>query len=821
MILRLPAFLLSSLLLSAWFVIGFPSLAQQQVPANQPMTNVQFPNTPVPVILLEYERLTGKRVIRDANIQDKTISIQTSGRMTYEDAARFIEESLILNGYAILETDVPNEMKIVAYNMDKKLTSEGLPVITMPSQLPESDVVVMYIMPLAHLTPEEAAELFANIVDLHPYGKITPLQNASAVVITENTTVIRQLIKLRDYLDVSMQQTVDRTFHLERADAAETVEALADVLGLDEVESTSNTSLTTTPDNQNPAGGQPTGAAGAVVSSLAQGSANYARPTAPKPRLRAMPWANKILVVATPADMEHIENLIAHLDAPYENSNYMRRKLSYISVADFLQIAGDIITRGLDDGGSSNQLSGQVGNNLQDQNRFGAQNIGTNTNGFGNSGSSGGAGNLGKAGADQAEPPQSIVIGKTLLIADNVQNQLIASGPPEHLFLINELLDTMDCRPDQIQISAVISQLNLGDDFEVGLDFFRSLDNLGTGNPPGVAGAFGSTGAPFLDVGTLTNANNLAGAGQGLTVYGQLSSYTDVVFRTLASTNRFKVLSRPTVYTVNNRLATIETGQRVAIPRNTLTSNDPGIVANNQVINSTIDYEDVVLRIDVIPLINENGEITLQIRQKNDNIIGQQNIGGNQVPTIGTQALGTTVMVQDGGMVLLGGLISEQDARTKSGLPLFFDFNLLGRVFGKTVDNIERQELLIFIQPKIIRSSSQHTSVDDDLINRTRIGEGARDFGDAGQDNLEVFESQDFNSPEKRIQFFNNLFKRKPKDETPRSSGGMSDPAGSSSNRAQEGEGYHTSPSPYGEAPASQGLQELPDVPDYRAVPIE
>ncbi len=820
MISRLPAFLLPCLLLFVWFATGSSSLAQQQVPANQPMTNVQFPNTPVPVILLEYERLTGKRVIRDANIQDKTISIQTSGKMSYEDAARFIEESLILNGYAILKTDVPNEMKIVAYNMDKKLTSEGLPVITTPSQLPESDVVVMYIMPLAYLTPDEAAELFTNIVELHPYGKITPLQNASAVVITENTTVIRQLIQLRDHLDVSMQRTVDRTFHLERADAEETVEALADILGLDESES----SPTTTPGGQNPAGGQPTGAAGAagaVVPSMAQGSANYARPTAPKPRLRAMPWANKILVVATPVDMEHIENLIAHLDAPYENSNYMRRKLSYISVADFLQIAGDIITRGLDDGEGSNQLSGQAGNNLQDQNRFGTQNNGTNTNGFGNSGSSGGAGNLGNAGADQAEPPQSIVIGKTLLIADNVQNQLIASGPPEHLFLINELLDTMDCRPDQIQISAVISQLNLGDDFEFGLDFFRSLDNLGTGNPPGVAGAFGSTGAPFLDVGTLTDVNNLAGAGQGLTVYGQLNSYTDVVFRTLASTNRFKVLSRPTVYTVNNRLATIETGQRVAIPRNTLTSTDPGVIVNNQVINSTIDYEDVVLRIDVIPLINENGEITLQIRQKNDNIIGQQNIGGNQVPTIGTQALGTTVMVQDGGMVLLGGLISEQDARTKSGLPLFFDFNLLGRVFGSTVDNIERQELLIFIQPKIIRSSSQHTSVDDDLINRTRVGEGARDFGEGERDNLEVFESQDFNSPEKRIQFFNNLFKRKPKDETSKSSGGASYPAGSSSSGDQGGASYYTSPPPYGEAPSSQGLQELPDVPDYRAVPVE
>lgn len=814
MISRLSASLSLYLSLSLWMTLVSQTSAQQQAPASQPMTNVQFPNTPVPVILLEYERLTGKRIIRDANIQDKTISIQTSGRMSYADAARFIEESLILNGYAILETGRPNEMKIVAYNLDKKLTSEGLPVLTIPSQLPESDAVVTYIMPLVYLAPDEAVELFTNIIELHPYGKITPLKNASAVVITENTTVIRSLIELRDHLDVSMQRTMDRTFHLERADAEETVEALADILGLNDTESASTTAPATEPQNTQPAGTT----AGVTAPSMASESTNNARPNAPKPRLRAMPWANKILVVATPVDMEHIENLISHLDAPYEKSNYMRRKLSYISVSDFLQIAGDIITRGLDDGKGANQISGQPQTGLQDQNRFGTPNdLGNGTNTFGNSGSGGTTGNLGKAGADQAEPPQSIVIGKTLLIADNVQNQLIASGPPEHLFLINELLDSMDCRPEQIQISAVISQLNLGDDFEFGLDFFRTLDNLGTGNPPGVAGSFGSSGIPFIDTSTLTNINNLAAAGQGLTVYGQLNSYTDAAFRTLASTNRFKVLSRPTVYTVNNRLATIESGQRVAIPRNTLTSSDPGLLANNQIINSTIDYVDVVLRIDVVPLINENGEITLQIRQNNDNIVATQNIGGNQVPTIGTQALGTTVMVQDGGMVLLGGLISEQDARTKSGLPLFFDLNLLGRVFGSTVDNIERQELLIFIQPKIISSSTQRSRVDEDMISRTQVGQGAREFGEGERDNLEVFESQDFNSPEKRTRFFNNLFKRKPKLENRNGSSGGSTPNSEQSSRED-----YTAPSADDiEGNSSNKLRELPEVPEYRAVPVE
>lgn len=742
-------------------LIGATSLsfltAQNPAPGNEPMTDVQFPNTPVPIILLEYERLTGKRVIRDSSIQGQSLSIQTSGKMSYSDAAEFIEKSFLLNGYAILKTEKEDEIKIVSYT-SKLPSSEGLPVITTPFQIPESDQVITYIMPLSYLSPDAAAELFESIVELHSYGKITPLQNASAVVITESSNVIRRLVELRDHLDVTPVKTMDRSFQLERADAEAVVEALIDILELDQ-DSTAG-GAAPGPNAQNTS---PTQTAGGALIPSQRGSSSFAKPTSPKPRVRAIPRANRVLVVASPSDMDYVANIIAHLDAPVENSTYMRRKLKYIQVSDVLQIAGDVIQRGLGDGDSGQgQLSGQQNNN-NNQNQFGNQNNGFNNSQSGlggNSSGSGSTGNLGNAGADQGVPPVSVVIDKTLLVADNAQNMLIASGPPEHLLLIEELLDTMDVRPDQIQISAVIAQLNLSDNFNFGFDFLRTLDNLGNGSTPGIAGSLGSTGGGLLDVSGLTDINNLLPAAQGLTLYGQINNHTDVVFTALENTNRFEVLQRPTVYTINNRQATIETGQRIAVPRSTLSSVDIDQGNNNQVVTANIDFEDVVLRIDVLPLINADGEITLQIQQRNDDIIGSTLIGNDEIPTIGTQVIGTTVMVPDGGTVLLGGLISQDDQKSENGIPLFANLPLVGRVFGNTSDSIMRQELLIFIQPTIIRNEHDRDYADQDMQDRTRVAPNAIEFANDESDNLDVFETPEFNSAEKRVHFFRDLFKK-------------------------------------------------------------
>jgi len=765
----------SSATLLAAFLLALsplPSDGQETAPSDAPgedLVTVQFLNTPIPVILLEYERYTGKRVIRDSTIQDQTLSIITSGDLSHEEAAQFIERSFLLNGYAILPTDHPDELKFVAY-ATKRPTTEGLPVITNPFQLPESDQIVTYIMPLTHLSPEAAAELFSTVVDPNSaYGRITPLQNASAVVITEKSSIIRRLLELRDHLDVSLVTTVDRAFQLQRADAEEVVGALNDILELGQ---------TTPGSGGNPSPGRPGDPAqdrperqerpvdpASGTSPTARGSSSYARPAAPKPRVWAIQRANRVLVMATPTDMEYISNIIEHLDAPVEHSSYLRRKLNYLPVGEFLQIAGDVILRGHRAGDGGAQISG--GNRsdgaAQQAGGFGDQDsaLSTQTGGRGGArGGGGGSGMLGSAGADQSAPPQSLVIDRTLLVADNIQNMLIASGPPENLRQIEGLIDLMDVRPAQIQISAVIAQLNLGDDFRFGFDFLRSLDTDGTGRPAGAAGSFNSGSSPLLDLSTLTDVNNLIPAPQGLTLYGQINPYTDAFFSALESTNRFKVLSRPTVYTVNNRQATIETGQRVAVPRSTLSSAGLDGNVNNQIITANIDFENVVLRIDVLPLINSDGEITLQIQQRNDEIIGSTRIGNDDIPTIGTQVLGTTVMTRDGGTVLLGGLISEEDRKTESGLPLFTNLPLVGRVFGNTRDRLARQELLIFIQPKIIRDEKDQNAADRDLATRTRVGYSADEFAVGERDNRAAFESQDFNSAEKRVHFIRDLFRR-------------------------------------------------------------
>ena len=87
---------------------------------------------------------------------------------------------------------------------------------------------------------------------------------------------------------------------------------------------------------------------------------------------------------------------------------------------------------------------------------------------------------------------------------------------------------------------------------------------------------------------------------------------------------------------------------------------------------------------------------------------------------------------------------------------------LVGRVFGSTKDELNRQELLIFIQPKVIRNESDRFFTDTDMKDRTRLAPEAEAFAENTDNNLDVFETQDFNSAEKRVFFFRDLFKKKP-----------------------------------------------------------
>jgi type II secretion system protein D len=700
---------------------------------------VSFPNFSVAEILNIYEQWTGKRIIRDVSILGAEISIETTHQLTRKEAAQFVEKTLLLNGYALVPSG-EDTLKIIAYAGGGQPNSEGLPMFTRAEDLPEGDDVVTFIMPLEFIVPEEAAQTLTQVFPPHSYGVVTPLTHAQALVITENSSTIRKMVEFREQIDVPPSKVEDRAFDLLRADAEEVVEALNAILELGEA-------------GQAGGGGQGGSAGGPTALQVQQngrvpltvetgGAGRGVGFQAVQPKIFAIPRANRILVVARPVDMVYIGSLIDHLDAPPEQAEILERRLNYMPVSTFLPIAGDTLQRGLrDEEGGNSQISGgeTTGTGTGARNTGGSTlggGFGSNSNsGFGNSGggsSSFGSNRSSLSLGDRDIGPQSIIVDKTMLVADNVQNILIASGPPEHLAIIEDLLDIMDVRPRQIRIHTVIAQLTLGNDLEFGFDILRTLETVGPdGTKYNGAGVFKSRSGlsqRILDPNTLDAVEGFLPAAQGLTLYGQINPYLNGYLSALEATNRFKVLSRPTIYTQNNREAVIFSGQRIAVPRSSSTSLDPNQNNTNQVVTSAIDFEEVLLRIEVLALINANDEITLTISQVNDDIVGTQNIGGNDIPTIGTQALETTVILQDGATVLLGGLVSEEETDTQSGLPLLVNIPYLGRLFGSTNTAVQRQELLIFIQPEIIDDVSDLQRSDHNYDRRMELTEDALDF---------------------------------------------------------------------------------------------
>ncbi len=136
-----------------------------------------------------------------------------------------------------------------------------------------------------------------------------------------------------------------------------------------------------------------------------------------------------------------------------------------------------------------------------------------------------------------------------------------------------------------------------------------------------------------------------------------------------------------------------------------------------------------MLELEVLPLINSSDEVTLEISQRNQNIIGQTQISGNQVPILSTQSLNTSVRLPNRGIVVLGGIVQEEDSDNVNGLPFLSKIPIIKRLTGSTNISKVRRELLIFLQPTIIESSNDLIDANIEKVSPTVVGEEALEIG--------------------------------------------------------------------------------------------
>jgi type II secretion system protein D len=629
-----------------------------------------------------------------------------------DDAIAIIESSLLMNNYSIVPVD---DQTIKILGPSRAPRTEGLPLLSEIQSLPaDGDKVLSFYKPLAFISPEEAIAVVQGVVQINAYGSVVPVPNTNAIILTDKTPVIRKALGILDLIDVEPARVVTEFVQLQRANAERVVEILDEMFGKEDPAKAKGPNTQQTPANpQNPEALQAAG--------TTSGARYENRLISGKAKFLADKRTNRILVVTRVENYRYVRDVISQLDSAGNFEQPFTRILNYVPVNDVFPVLTDMLS---DPDSEKEGGTGQTGQN-------GSNNNPLNQNA--NNNSSGGLGGMGGDGISKPDrlgnesqqgAPQSATIGEIRVIADNNSNSIIIFGPPESKARAKQILDLLDTRPKQVYLAVVIGQLRLTKGVDYGVSYlirnkgFQPLNNL-LGNSD-ASGAAATSLSPsllpssvFPNAASIVNPSSLATNGlsslAGLTIYGTIADSVDVFARFLENTDRFRTLSRPVIYTTNNRKATILSGQKVPVPTQSLTSaTGGGISGNGSAITSNIQYQDVVLKLEVIPLINSDREVNLIIAQTNDNVIGTDTISGNKVPIISTQEITTSVRVPNGATIVLGGLISEDKERGVEGMPYISEIPVVGSLLGgRTQSKVRKNELIVMIQPFVVDSNHE------------------------------------------------------------------------------------------------------------------
>lgn len=281
--------------------------------------------------------------------------------------------------------------------------------------------------------------------------------------------------------------------------------------------------------------------------------------------------------------------------------------------------------------------------------------------------------------------------GAIRVIADEKLNALLILASPSDYRLVQSALDRLDVVPLQVLIEATILEVRLNDELQFGVQWFYE-DGHNSFNFARDAAPFagGVTGAGFSYFFTAKNLRATVNA---------LDSITDV-----------KVVSSPRLMVLDNETARLQVGDQVPVA----TQSSRDITNPDAPIVNSIQLLDTGVILEVTPRVNANGLVILDILQEVSDAVTTESSGIDS-PTIQKRNVKSSIAIQGGETVALGGLIRDTDNRTESGIPVLMDIPLVGTVFRNTNDAQRRTELLVLLTPRVVRDSNDARAVTEEL----------------------------------------------------------------------------------------------------------
>lgn len=331
--------------------------------------------------------------------------------------------------------------------------------------------------------------------------------------------------------------------------------------------------------------------------------------------------------------------------------------------------------------------------------------------GFGGTSGVGGAGVLGGTRTDFQNRLTQLVqratsgtgdfqlLGEVKIIPDERTNSLLVFATRADMTRIKDIISKLDVVLAQVLIEALILDVNLSDDFLLSFTYGQRPQTVNDNKIGGVAmnnGAL-STGQQFLQQ-VLTNGIANYPTGDGLAYFGNINDKWDMAVSALSKDNNFKVLARPRVQTSHAVPASIFVGETRPYVTGTFFNGGLG----GQGSSSQYQQTQIGLTLQVLPLINQEGLVVMDIQQQVQQIGGFEEIDGNRVPITQDENSSAKVAVRDRETIILGGFIRDAKSETRSGVPYLKDIPLLGYLFRSTTDRNERRELLVLIRPTVL-----------------------------------------------------------------------------------------------------------------------
>ena len=313
-----------------------------------------------------------------------------------------------------------------------------------------------------------------------------------------------------------------------------------------------------------------------------------------------------------------------------------------------------------------------------------------------------GGGGMPSTGAGQSMGGSSFKLSDTVrVVSDDYNNALLVYASPYEYGKIEKILKKLDVIATQVLIEASIVEVTLNDDLQYGLEWtFRN----GIGSNYQGEGALNLSGAEAL-------------SGFSYTVSNSAGEFRAVV-NALADKSLVNVISTPSVLVLDNHTAAIHVGDQQPIQSRQS-------VTDGGVSQTSIEYKDTGVKLDVTPSVNDGGLVTLDVVQSVTDVGPVDAATGQRSFT--DRMVSSRIAVRSGDSVVLGGLIIDNESSGKSGVPLLMDIPVLGSLFSTTANTSKRTELLIFITPRVVESSDELRLLSDEMRDRMR---GLKNFED-------------------------------------------------------------------------------------------